>query len=56
MIVLYRLSAATLLHPQCFVLKGIVLSDPEDYWALGDMYRARHGNQTLCLKVIQYTS
>ncbi|KAF9447984.1 kinase-like protein, partial [Macrolepiota fuliginosa MF-IS2] len=53
-IVLYRLCSTSMLYPQCYVLKDIVKEDsPEASGGFGDIYKGRHGNKNLCLKVVR---
>ncbi|KAF9447258.1 kinase-like protein [Macrolepiota fuliginosa MF-IS2] len=53
-IVLYRLCSASMLYPQCYVLKGIVKEDsPEASGGFGDIYKGRLGDKKLCLKVVR---
>lgn len=50
---LYKLSKASSLYPQAYALRDIICSSLEDGGGFCDVYRGRHGEQSLCLKVIR---
>ncbi|KAF9441109.1 kinase-like protein [Macrolepiota fuliginosa MF-IS2] len=53
-IALYRLCSASMLCPQCYALEGIVKpNSAEASGGFGDIFKGRHGDRTLCLKVIR---
>ncbi|KAJ3562111.1 hypothetical protein NP233_g9779 [Leucocoprinus birnbaumii] len=55
LIVLYKLSTAFLIYPQCFLLTGITSHEsyPVKGGGFADIYRGSSGSQKLCLKVVR---
>ncbi|KAF9440384.1 kinase-like protein, partial [Macrolepiota fuliginosa MF-IS2] len=56
LVALYRLSKASALHPQYYVLKDVVLDQPPvtvDSGGFCNVYREYYGGQYLCLRVLR---
>ncbi|KAF9455030.1 kinase-like protein, partial [Macrolepiota fuliginosa MF-IS2] len=53
LIVLYKLAKSSKVYPQCYVLKDIKRGTPEDGGGFCDIYKGRHNDQYVCLKVIR---
>lgn len=53
-IALYKLSSASNLHPQCYVLKDITrYNKREGFGGFCDIYRGHYDGKDLCLKVVR---
>lgn len=53
LIALRDLCKASFLYPRCYVLKDIDRGSPESGGAFSDIYKGRHGEGHLCLKVVR---
>lgn len=53
LIALRELSRGSLVYPHCYALKDIVFDSHEGGGAFSDIYKGRHSEHHLCLKVVR---